>query len=119
MKTNFCITLTTIPRRINDVYKTLDSIKDQTLKPSKIFLNVPNQYYRFPNAKIFDEDLEKIKSNFVEITRCDDFGPATKILGSLDKVKKYDCAIIIDDDHIYDKRMCEIFIDEFEKKKNN
>ena len=119
MSANFCITLTSIPRRINDIYKTLESIEKQTLKPSKIFLNIPNEYYRFPNIKISNKDLEKIKSELVEITRCNDYGPGTKILGSLEKVKNYDCVIIIDDDHIYNSEMCEIFMNEYEKENNN
>ena len=119
MNTNFCITFTTIPSRLNSIHKTIDSIKRQTLKPKKIFLNVPYKYYRFPKIEISNQDLLKYEDDLVEITRCEDFGPATKIMGSLDKIKKFDCAIIIDDDHIYNNKMCEIFIKEFEKKNIN
>ena len=119
MNTNFCITLTTIPSRLGNIYKTIKSIERQTLKPNKIFLNIPNKYYRFPNITIAEIEIEKLKSELVQINRCNDFGPATKIMGALNEVKEFDCAIIIDDDHIYDERMCEIFIKEFEKKKNN
>jgi len=117
MNTNFCITFTTIPSRLNSIHKTIESIKRQTLKPKKIFLNIPYKYYRFPKIEILNQDLIKYEDDLVEISRCEDFGPATKIMGSLNKVKKFDCAIIIDDDHIYNNKMCEIFIKEFEKKK--
>ena len=119
METNFCITMTTIPNRLSNIYKTINSIEKQTVKPNRIFLNIPNTYYRFPGVKIPESEIEKIKSELVQINRCDDYGPATKIMGALNQVKSYDCVIIIDDDHLYDKRMCEIFIREFEKKKNN
>ena len=119
MKTNFCITLTTIPSRLGGIYKTIKSIEKQTLKPNKIFLNIPNEYYRFPGIRIPQTEIEKLKSELVQINRCNDFGPATKIMGALNEVKEFDCAIIIDDDHNYDERMCEIFIREFEKKRDN
>ena len=48
---NFCVTLTTIPTRLNTLNKTLESIKNQTLRPSKIFLNIPTEYHRFPKFK--------------------------------------------------------------------
>ncbi len=119
METNFCITLTTIPSRLEDIYKTIKSIEEQTLKPNKIFLNIPKEYYRFPGTEIKDYEIKKIQSELLKVNRCSDFGPATKIMGSLNDVKKYDCVIIIDDDHIYHSKMCEIFIKEFEKKKSN
>ena len=119
MSTKFCITLTTIPSRLNTIYKTIESIQSQTLKPDKIFLNIPNEYYRFPGVKITMKQLTNLESDLLEVNRCEDFGPATKIMGSINKVRDYDCAIIIDDDHIYNAKMCEIFIREFEKEKIN
>ena len=119
MSTNFCITLTTIPSRLNTIHKTIESIQRQTLKPNKIFLNIPYEYYRFPGIKISNEELINLESDLVEINRCEDFGPATKIMGSLNKVKDFDCAIIVDDDHVYNEKMCQIFIREFEKEKMN
>ena len=117
MNINFCVTFTTIPSRINTIYKTIKSIEKQSIKPNKIFLNIPIKYNRFPDLKINDSEIKKIKSDLVQINRCYDFGPGTKIMGSLNELKKYDCAIIIDDDHIYNAKMCEIFINEFLKKK--
>ena len=119
MSTKFCITLTTIPSRLNTIHKTIESIQHQTLKPNKIFLNIPYEYYRFPGITISNEELINLESDLVEINRCEDFGPATKIMGSLNKVKNFDCAIIVDDDHVYNEKMCQIFISEFEKEKMN
>ena len=119
MDTEFCITLTTIPSRLTKIHKTIESIQKQTLKPKKIFLNIPYEYYRFPGIIISNDELKSLENDLVTVIRCEDFGPATKIMGSVDKIKKFDCAIIIDDDHAYDKKMCEIFIREFEKERIN
>ena len=40
-ETNFCITFTTIPSRVKTLKRTIESIEQQTLKPDKIFLNIP------------------------------------------------------------------------------
>ena len=41
MDIKFCVSLTTIPSRIKAVYKTIETIQNQTLKPNKIYLNIP------------------------------------------------------------------------------
>ena len=120
MTINFCVTLTTIPSRLKNLEITIKSLNKQTLKPNKIFLNIPYKYKRFPESSINEKDLENIKKlENVEITRCEDFGPSTKLMGALDKIKNYDCVIIVDDDHEYNELMCEIFIEEFKIKRLN
>ena len=117
---NFCVSLTTLPSRINNINDTLDSIISQTITPNKIFLNLPHEYKRFPNYKFTDEQINRISNYNLEITRCEDYGPATKLMGSINKIKKkYECIILVDDDHIYHKRMFEIFINNFSKEKIN
>ena len=118
-KIKFCVSMSTIPSRIKSVYKTLDNIKKQTIQPDQIFLNIPYEYKRFKNEKINDHDLINLKRENLIINRCEDFGPGTKIMGSIENVKKYDCVIIIDDDHLYDENIFSIFIEEFTKKKIN
>lgn len=118
-KIKFCVSMSTIPSRIKSVYKTLDNIKKQTIQPDQIFLNIPYEYKRFKNEKINDYDLINLKRENLVINRCEDFGPGTKIMGSIENVKKYDCVIIIDDDHLYDENIFSIFIEEFTKKKIN
>ena len=114
MKINFCVTVTTIPSRLENLEIAIKSIEKQTVKPDKVFVNIPYVYKRFPNSTIDEKYLEKIrKLKNVEIIRCEDFGPATKLMGALNKIRNYDCVIIIDDDHEYHESMCEIFIEEF------
>ena len=116
---SFCVSMSTIPSRIRNINNILENINNQTLKPNKIYLNIPYNYKRFIDKKISDDDLSQINKENIEITRCYDYGPGTKIMGSINKVRKYDCVILLDDDHIYDKNICEIFIDAFRKEQLN
>lgn len=109
----FCISLTTIPPRVKFIKKTLDSLKDQTIKADKIFLNVPKNFRRFKdNININIKSLEKEFEN-LEVVSCEDYGPGTKLLGSLRKIQKYDYVILVDDDHIYKNQMLEFFNSQF------
>lgn len=105
---NFCVSLTSIPSRFDTIYKTIKSLNKQTKKANKIFLNIPNKYKRYPMQ---DFDIAKIGNAYenLEITRCEDFGPGTKLLGSFDKIFKYDYIILVDDDHVYSKEMLNFF----------
>ena len=111
--------MSTIPSRIENIKDVLDNINNQTLKPNKIFLNIPYEYKRFSNQKINDEDLKKIKIENLVIRRCEDYGPGTKIMGSINEIRNFDCVILLDDDHLYDKNICKLFLNEFQKKQIN
>ena len=108
------VSLSTIPSRINTIHKSIDSLINQSVKPDKIFLNIPLDFKRF-KEKILDKDIPKLP-DIVEITRCDDCGPGTKLLGSINKLKKDSLIILADDDQIYENYMIETF-DKFYKKK--
>ncbi len=116
---SFCVSMSTIPSRVKNINQILKYINAQTLKPDKIYLNIPKQYKRFKDEIITKKDLDYIIKDNIEIVRCEDYGPGTKIMGSIDKVRKYDCVILLDDDHIYDKNICEIFINAFKKEQVN
>ena len=116
---SFCVSMSTIPGRIDNINEILNRLNDQTLKPDKIFLNIPYNYKRFKNETINEEKIKKIYTKNLEIKRCDDYGPGTKIMGSLNDVKKFDCVILLDDDHLYDLNIFEIFIENFKKEKIN
>ncbi len=116
----FCVSLTTIPSRINNIHLTIQSILSQTVKPDKIFLNLPINFRRFNNYLFTEEEIKKISYKNLEVVRCRDFGPGTKIMGSLNKIKKnYDFVVLIDDDHEYHELFLEIFLDNFKKKQIN
>ena len=111
--------MSTIPSRIKNINNILENINSQTLKPNKIFLNIPYEYRRFQNQKVTENDIKDINKENIEIIRCNDYGPGTKIMGSINKVRDYDCVILLDDDHIYNKNICKIFLDSFNKEQIN
>ena len=105
---NFCVSLTSIPPRFETLEKTIRSINSQIKKPQKIFLNIPLKYKRYPDSKYDISRLEIIFEN-LKIIRCKDYGPGTKLLGSLQYLMDYEYVVLIDDDHIYNKDMLNIF----------
>ena len=82
------VSLSTIPQRLKDINKSIDSLLNQTFKPDKIFVNIPHKYRRFDEI-IKDKQIPKFSNDKIEITRCEDCGPGTKLLGSLNKLKRY------------------------------
>ena len=112
------VSLTTIPQRIKNLNKSIDSLLKQTKKPNKIFINIPKKYKRF--REIIDNDqIPKFNDSVVEITRCEDYGPGTKLLGSLNKLEKNSLIILVDDDHVYEDYMIEKFFYFYSKAPNN
>ena len=101
------VSVTTIPQRIKTINKSIESLINQTVKPDKIFINIPKIYKRF-EKKIEDNEIPNFPE-IVEGTRCNDFGPGTKLLGSLGKFREDSLVILADDDHIYEDYMIEKF----------
>ena len=112
------VSTSTIPQRIKNLDKSIKSLLNQTKKPNKIFINIPFKYKRFSET-IKDDEIPKFDSSVVEITRCEDCGPATKLLGSLDKLEKNSLVILFDDDHVYENYMIEKFFYFYSKAPNN
>ena len=112
------VSLSTIPSRIKSLNKSVESLLNQTQKPDKIFINIPYKYKRFTEV-IEDNQIPKFHSSNVEITRCEDCGPGTKLLGSLEKLKKDSLIILADDDNIYENYMIEKFLYFYSKEPNN
>ena len=112
------ISLSTIPQRVKNINLSVDSLLKQTKKPDKIFINIPNKYKRF-DEMVHDNQIPKFSDNRVEVTRCEDCGPGTKLLGSLDKLNKNSLLILADDDHIYEDYMIEKFYYFYSRAPNN
>ena len=102
------VSISTIPPRIQNLEKSVESILSQTLKPDKVFINIPLKYKRFKEI-INDDQIPKFKDPKIEVTRCEDCGPGTKLLGSLHKMKKDSLVILADDDNTYENYMIEKF----------
>ena len=112
------VSITTIPQRIKSLGKSINSLLNQSKKPDKVFINIPYKYRRFSET-IKDHEIPKFDNSIVEITRCEDYGPATKLLGSIDKLEKNSLIILFDDDHIYENYMIEKFSHFYTKSPNN
>ena len=110
------ISLSTIPDRLNTINKSIESLINQTLKPNKIFVNIPYEYKRF-KENVSEGDIP-VFPDIVEVTRCKDYGPGTKLLGSINKIKKDSLLILADDDQVYENYMVETF-EKFHKKDPN
>jgi len=112
------VSISTIPQRLNNLKQSIESLLNQTKKPDKIFINIPYKYKRF-NEIIKDNQIPRFDSNIVEVTRCEDCGPGTKLIGSLDKMEKNSLLILADDDHTYEDYMIEKFFYFYSKAPNN
>ncbi len=112
------VSLSTIPQRLKNLNQSVESLLKQTVKPDKIFINIPYNYKRF-NETIKDNQIPKFNNSLVEITRCEDCGPGTKLLGSLNKFEKNSLVILADDDHVYEDYMVEKFFYFYSKAPNN
>ena len=104
------ISLTTIPSRMYLLNYTLDSLKNQSIKPDAIILNIPHMSVRFnieyniPNWLLNDHNIE--------IHRCEDFGPGTKLLGlfSHPKIDDNTMLCIVDDDRLYPNNIVDTLV---------
>ena len=112
------VSISTIPQRFKNLEKSVNSLLNQTLKPDKIFINIPKKFRRF-KEEINDDQIEQFNNSKVEITRCEDCGPGTKLLGSLNKLEKNSLLILADDDNIYEDYMIEKFNYFYSKSSNN
>ena len=103
------VSLTTIPARIENLNQTIQSLLNQTFKPDHIIINVPQKYKRFYYFKMTDyylgllKKIEALAPGVVIVNFCEDYGPATKIIPTLNhELVNDDTKIIfLDDDRIY------------------
>ena len=116
------VSLTTLPYRIGGVAKTLGSILNQTLVPSKIYVNLPTRTSR-GDKYVIPANLLKLtkKHPIVKINRCKkDYGPGTKLYPTLRHEKGPNTRIItIDDDGIYPKKTIQYLVETSLKKPNS
>jgi hypothetical protein len=93
------ITLTTIPSRLPHIAATLKSLMRQSRAPARIILNLPDFSKRENTPYTVPAFLQGLKS--VQIVRCEDMGPATKVVPTLLREPPERKIIVVDDDRIY------------------
>ncbi len=96
------VSLSTIPSRVDKIQSTIDSIWNQSYKPTEIALNIPWKFKR----KNEEYDESKFPKN-VTIYRCEDLGPATKFVPTALREDSETIIIYIDDDAEYQKDFIE------------
>lgn len=101
------ISMTTIPNRIKHLEDVLDSLINQNTVPDHIYINIPVHYNRFnskiliPNFLYSDRYRHFVTIHYLK----NDYGPATKFIGSLlnSNINSNDIIVVTDDDIIKNK----------------
>jgi hypothetical protein len=99
------VTLTTLPSRIGLLEQTLKSLLNQTVRPAAIRLNLPPVSRREARAYAVPDWLARLRS--VTICPCEDFGPATKLIPTLQAAAPDQPIVVVDDDRIYHRGFLE------------
>ena len=105
-ETQFIVSLTSFPARINDIWICIESLLRQTVKPDEIILWLANS--QFPDNKI-PESLVKLKSRGLTIRFCEDLRSHKKYYYAMKEYPK-DCIITFDDDVYYPNTIIENLI---------
>lgn len=92
------VSLTTIPPRIDRCKRTIHSLLSQV---DHIYVSMSTHYERFGDFKIPNFSHDEEFNDKVTIVESEDYGPATKYLGSLSKIPKSQWMFICDDDQEY------------------
>lgn len=102
---NIVASFTTSPSRIHKCERTIDSILSQDTKPDLILLNIPKKYRGIDKYEIPSFVKDKVTVNIID----DDFGPGTKLIGSILYCEKNDIDakkfVYFDDDVTYPPSM--------------
>jgi hypothetical protein len=107
------ITLTTIPARARLLAPVLRSLIDQSQPADRIVLALPyktRRHQAYPEPETLDLPAG------IDVIRCEDEGPATKLLPAL-KLEPGAVMIVVDDDVIYPRRFIETLLAEHRRKR--
>jgi hypothetical protein len=110
-KPRIIVSLTTSPKRIKQIEPVLNSIINQTLKPDRIYLNLPHIFKR--DQTTFEKPLPYFITHnpLIYVNWCEDVGPATKVLPTANLETDPNTLILsIDDDIYYPPNLLETFI---------
>ncbi|VUD66068.1 hypothetical protein TDB9533_03496 [Thalassocella blandensis] len=101
----YIVSMTTIPNRLSLIRPTIESIRAQSEPPTHIELNIPTVFRRNPAEKYTLPNWLN-NDSFVRVYRCQDLGPATKIVPTLirNNENKINTPVVtVDDDLVYSK----------------
>lgn len=97
--------MTTVPSRVDKLYKTIQTILDQTEPLDVLYINIPYKSRKgaqYPDPEDFDDrfDPNKYKTKIV-VNRCKDHGPLTKLAPTLSLETNPETRILTFDDDLY------------------
>ena len=98
-RSDLIVGLTTIPSRLPFLLPTLKSLLLQEVLPARIMLHLPEHSRREQIGYSVPEDLKGLE--VIQVVRCSDWGPATKILPALLASAPDQRVVAVDDDRIY------------------
>ncbi|KAI8851932.1 hypothetical protein BC829DRAFT_360863 [Chytridium lagenaria] len=115
--------ISTFGARSNRIENTVESLYKQSRRPDVLYLHVPKELKRLKAGELLTPmvvELEKKYDGWLKITRPEDYGPSTKLLGTLLVEKDPDTIIItVDDDEVYHLDMVLSLVEASEKNPNN
>ena len=107
VESDIIICLTTLPSRLNHIELTLKSLLHQQRRPQKIRLHIPDRSIRQKTTYEIPDYLHHLQG--VDIVRCTDFGPATKLIPAVLDLPSHTRLLIVDDDRLYPSSFVETF----------
>lgn len=90
--------LTTNPERVHQLVHTISSLLSSIIKPDLIQVNIPWIYLRTNETFENLDQVEILKHPLVKVHRCRDYGPITKLMGTLETEKDPQTLIVVVDD---------------------
>lgn len=108
------VSMTTTPMRISNIQPVIDSILNQTVPPSKIYMHIPHVFKREEMEYEIPDFI--LNNDKIVVNRCEDMGPITKILPIVDILEDPEALVVsVDDDIIYHPTMIETLLENHRK----
>ena len=111
------VSMTSYPKRIDNIKPTLDSIFNQTVQPDKIFLWLAASEFKNKEDDLPQYLLDLVKKKKIYIKWCNNLKPHKKYFNAL---QEYQSSIVItvDDDLIFDNDLIECLLKSYIKYPN-
>jgi len=108
--------LTTLPKRIDKIGPTIQSILNQSHKLDVLYLNIPH-FTQKGEKYVIPHFISKLNhQNIIKINRCKDYGAITKIIPTLQQETDSNTIILtFDDDVEYGNNIVEKLVDAIKK----
>lgn len=100
-KRHIVISLTVVPSRLGRIREVVNSLLNQSIPISQLYLIIPNRYKRKNEPYLIHKKWYFGSDERIKIVRTPDVGPMTKLHPILDLLNDNHIILTADDDHIY------------------